>query len=141
MTTLITRGLEFDAGHRLVGHNGKCSNLHGHRYRVEVMAKAAELDDVGRVVDFAVLKDVLGGWLDTQWDHTFILSTNDPHLETLRKLQTNKPVFVMPYNPTAENMARYLLGVCGELFAGADFTVAAVTVHETPSCSATVARG
>ena len=50
-----TRRIQFCAGHRVMGHEGKCRNLHGHNYVVFVTAQADELDSVGRVIDFSVL--------------------------------------------------------------------------------------
>src|SRR5262249_14498003 len=51
-----TRLLQFDAGHRVYQHEGKCANLHGHRYTAEITAQAEALDKIGRVIDFSVLK-------------------------------------------------------------------------------------
>lgn len=48
----VTRVLEFDAGHRVVNHESKCATLHGHRYKVEIVAAAPGLDSLGRVIDF-----------------------------------------------------------------------------------------
>ena len=53
----ITRRLEFDAGHRVLGHEGKCKNLHGHRYSAEITVTAPDLDGLGRVIDFGVIKE------------------------------------------------------------------------------------
>ena len=82
MTTTATRRLTFCAGHRVLGHESKCSNLHGHNYIVEVTAEmnpsnGAAVDDIGRVIDFSVLKECVGGWLERHWDHGFIVNTLD----------------------------------------------------------------
>lgn len=71
-----TRRLEFDAAHRVVGHEGKCAHLHGHRYAVELTAEA-EMDAVGRVIDFSVLKAKVGGFIDGGWDHGMLLNPDD----------------------------------------------------------------
>lgn len=56
----VVRRLSFSAGHRLVGHEGKCAVFHGHNYLVYFHATAEHLDAMGRVVDFGVLKERLG---------------------------------------------------------------------------------
>src|SRR5262245_52482042 len=75
---LCTRKLEFDAGHRVLGHGGKCRHLHGHRYVAEVTCYAEELDKLGFVVDFSVIKTVVGDWIDENFDHNMILNPKDP---------------------------------------------------------------
>ena len=52
----ITKKLEFDYGHRVLGHEGKCRHLHGHRGVAEVTVYAPSLDNLGRVVDFGAIK-------------------------------------------------------------------------------------
>jgi 6-pyruvoyltetrahydropterin/6-carboxytetrahydropterin synthase len=111
----LVRSLRFCAGHRLLGHEGRCAFLHGHNYRVEVEVEAraggTEVDAVGRVVDFSLIKRRLLGWLDEHWDHTFILWDQDTTALAAVKLAEPTKYFLLPWNPTAENMARYLLEV------------------------------
>ena len=52
MSLSIMRRFTFCAGHRLVGHEGKCQNLHGHNYTLEVYVTGREQDEVGRILDF-----------------------------------------------------------------------------------------
>jgi len=77
----ITRKLEFDAGHRVLGHESKCAHLHGHRYVVEITVSSFGLDEISRVVDFGVVKGLVGQWLDENWDHNMLLHMDDPLLE------------------------------------------------------------
>jgi 6-pyruvoyltetrahydropterin/6-carboxytetrahydropterin synthase len=111
----LLRSLRFCAGHRLLGHEGRCAYLHGHNYRVDVEVEAkgggTEVDAVGRVVDFALIKRRLLGWLDDHWDHAFILWTLDTSALAAVKAATPTKYFLLPWNPTAENMARYILEV------------------------------
>lgn len=129
-----TREFGIDAGHRLQRHESKCKNLHGHRYRFVVTVTAPGLDDVGRVIDFSVLKDVIGAWLDQFWDHGFIVEKSDPIREALER--DHSKIFVMEFSPTAENLARYLWGICA-LRLPAPIVPVEVVCWETPSCSAT----
>ena len=74
----ITRKIEFDAGHRVYGHEGKCAHLHGHRYVAEITVQAEELDGIGRVIDFGAVKKVMKEWIDMCWDHNTLLNADDP---------------------------------------------------------------
>jgi len=65
----ITRKIEFDSGHRVLGHEGKCAHLHGHRYVAEITVESAGLDSLGRVVDFSVIKEKVGKWVDENWEY------------------------------------------------------------------------
>ena len=101
--------IKFCAGHRLVGHEGKCANLHGHNYIAQIHVTGNEVDQLGRVVDFAVINRLFKGWIDDNWDHGMLLWEEDTEaIKALNSISTSR-TFLMPYNPTAENMARYLL--------------------------------
>jgi 6-pyruvoyltetrahydropterin/6-carboxytetrahydropterin synthase len=128
----ITRKLELDAAHRLMGHEGKCKNIHGHRYVVEVTAAAQELDKLGRVIDFSVLKRKLGGWLEENWDHKAILQMSDPLVPAL--LALSQPVYTTPWPPTGENLAAFLLNLSRVLFAFDGIEVVKIRLWETPNC-------
>lgn len=133
----VTRILEFDAAHRVMNHESKCATLHGHRYKIEIEATAPELDAIGRVIDFSVLKEKIGSWMDLNWDHNSILYRQDKEtVEALSGIPRRKPPFIADWNPTAENMAQYLLKKCPELLGGTDVHVSKITVWETPNCYA-----
>jgi len=141
----LVRQLKFCAGHRLYRHEGKCAALHGHNYRVDIEVVGAgggtEVDAVGRIVDFSLIKKRMLGWLDDHWDHGFVLFADD--VEAIAALVDMRPTkyFVLPWNPTAENMARYLLEVVAPHVLG-DLGVVArrVTVWETEEACATATR-
>lgn len=74
----ITKIVEFEAAHYLPAHAGKCKNLHGHSYRLEVTVapspvekETVELED-GMVMDFGDLKDILRSMIDHHFDHQCI---------------------------------------------------------------------
>lgn len=137
-----TRRLEFDAGHRLRGHESKCRHLHGHRYVVEATFVAKELDEIGRTIDFGVVKEMLGSWIDENWDHGLLLHEDDKELgDVICDMLPYQRIYYLPCNPTAENIARYLLDVvCVNLFLDEDCECTRVTVYETPNCSAVAQR-
>lgn len=133
-----TRRIQFCSGHRVVGHENKCANVHGHNYVVLVTAEAPELDSIGRVIDFSVLKEKVGGWIDRHWDHTFIAAPNEaPELLSVIEGINNKLVYNMPCSPTAENMAKHLLNdICPKVLEGTGVKVVHVRVWETENCYA-----
>lgn len=137
-----TRRLEFDAAHRVMLHESKCRHVHGHRYVVEATFVAKQgLDALGRVIDFGVVKERLGAWLDAQWDHTTILNIKDKPLGEMISAQTGQVVYYLDENPTAEVMAAYLLEVvCPQLFADAEVVCSHIRLHETPNCYADAKR-
>lgn len=154
MTHTITRYHDFSAGHRVAGHENKCANLHGHNYRVHFVCQSArkqhgeenysecpELDRLGRVIDFAVIKERLCQWLEDNWDHKMLLWKEDnPGIATLppTKPLAERSVILVPFNPTAENMAEYLVKVVGpQQLEGTGVELIEVTVDETRKCSAT----
>lgn len=127
----ITRILEIDAGHRLLQHEGKCRNLHGHRYSFEITMTAEKLDAVGRVVDFGVVKQAVGTWLDDTLDHAFIIQHGDPLLVFL--LEHKQKHFIMSKPPTAENMAELVCTSAAVLLHDYPITVTQVRCWETPN--------
>lgn len=127
---------DISAGHRVYGHESKCAHLHGHNYRIHFTCEADQLDSVGRVVDFSKIKTILCQWLEDNWDHRFLVWEKDPIFAHL--VNVDPTVVRVPFNPTAENMARHLLEVVSPvLLEGEDFYVAEITIEETAKCSAT----
>lgn len=81
----------FSSAHNLRGYKGKCEDLHGHNWRVEISAQSTELDDIGMLLDFKYLKKKLNAVLETM-DHKYL----------------NKLAFFKRSNPTSENIAKYV---------------------------------
>lgn len=134
----ITRKFEFDSAHRVLGHEGKCRHLHGHRYVAEVTIQAPELDPLGRVIDFGVVKQIIGGWIDQNWDHNALLHCQDPLLQSRdqNRLFGGRTPYIMAYgNPTAENIASALFHI-SQASLPSELTVTHVRVYETPNCFA-----
>lgn len=128
----IMRRITFCAGHRLQGHGGKCEHFHGHNYVVEFHITGAEVDEVGRLIDFAILKTLFKGWIDDNWDHGFVLWDKDANGRAAMEIVTPKKLYLLPYNPTAENMARYLLDeICPKLLKGQTVKCWKVVLWET----------
>jgi len=132
-----TRRLQFCCGHRIQKHESKCRNLHGHNYVAFFEARADILDRAGRIIDFGVLKQRIGGWIDAEWDHGFVLDAADSIALDAVKLLPGQKIFTVPFPPTAENMASYLLRVvCPQVMADSGVEVFRVTLWETENCYA-----
>lgn len=143
MKTTCTRRLEWDSAHRVLRHESKCSTLHGHRYVAEIECEAEELDSVGRVVDFGVVKERVGTWIDENWDHTTLVNSDDEMLRRFceRDEESGKRApYVFMSEPTAENIARVLFALATGMLEDANVDVVRVRVYETPSCWAEVTR-
>lgn len=128
---------DLSVGHTVHQHESKCAHLHGHNYRVhfEVEAENGELDKVGRVMDFSVIKGLLCEWLETNWDHKFLVYAGDPRAEAL-KATDPQGVVVVHFNPTAENMAEHLVEVVGPFqLMDTGIRLARVVIEETRKCS------
>lgn len=129
------RKFEFDAGHRVVGHQNKCQYIHGHRYTLEVVAEAQELDALGMVVDFGLLKNVIKKWIDENFDHTLILHESDKDLGDNISNSTGQKIYYLKNNPTAENIALHLkLDIISQLFNNTSFHIIKIKLFETPNC-------
>lgn len=133
-----TRRIHFCSGHRVFKHEGKCANAHGHNYYAHIVAEADHLDNTGRIIDFSVLKEKIGSWIDLNWDHTFLLFEQDVEMiQALSSICTPKPLFICPFNPTAENMADYLLTVvCPRELKDSNVRITKIVIYETDNCYA-----
>lgn len=140
----ITKRLEWDSAHRVLRHESKCATLHGHRYAAEITVSAPTrgLDDVGRIVDFGVIKKDVGTWIDTHWDHATLVNAADERLLAFCNAEVargNKPPFLFDGEPTAENIAERLYKVCETMLPGF-LRVENVRVWETPTACADYGR-
>lgn len=139
MAIQVTRKLEWDAAHRVLRHESKCATLHGHRYVAEVTLEADELDSVGRVVDFGVVKEKLGSWIDREWDHTTLVNEHDIALLEFTRSEHaggKRRPYVFMGEPTAENIAKELWAIGVSLLEspGSGLRMKHVRVYETPNC-------
>ena len=117
----ITVSAAFEAAHIIDGYDGKCARLHGHNWIVEAIVHGKELDKLGMLVDFKILKAELNKILD-EFDHRFL----------------NELATFAQENPTAENLARKIFErlAASEIFTGST-KLFAVKVHESPNSCVT----
>lgn len=102
-----------------------------------------ELDSVGRVMDFSVIKSKLCIWLEVNWDHKTLIYDDDPILNLLLGLSPvlDKSIVAVPFNPTAENIAKYFVEQVGpEQLYKTGCVLTSVRLWETDKCSATYSK-
>ena len=110
---------EFEAAHFIRNYPGKCARLHGHNWIVEAVAQGTELNELGILIDFKILKSELNKILD-EFDHQYL---NELEMFTKK-------------NPTAENLAKEIFDKLSvsEIFSGTT-KLKTVKVYESPkSC-------
>ena len=138
---LAAKEIEFDAGHRVPDHEGKCSSPHGHRYKV-VLGVKGELQDegsrTGMVLDFAEIKHVLQEIHD-KFDHGFMYSLHDHSMMVIQTIMPNAQAkwkwVAVNFSPTAENLAKWCFEYAQERFEQLNLPgeVAWAKVYETPT--------
>ena len=122
----------FDSAHFLHGYEGKCSNIHGHRWTLEVKIAGEKLresgDKRGMLIDFGDLKKAVRSLADA-YDHALIYESGSLRPQTVQALQEeNFRLIEVPFRPTAENFARHF---CHELELSG-ISADSVTAYETP---------
>ena len=138
---LITRRLEFDAGHRIPDHKSQCRHLHGHRYAIEVtlsgeIIKADGLPVNGMVMDFADVKRIANEFVVERWDHAFLVYRGDTTVMTLLEAIPGHKTVVLDVVPTAENLAAEAYH---DVYAN-HLRLERVRLYETPNCWADATR-
>ena len=127
----------FDAAHFLKGYQGKCSNIHGHRWRIVATVRGEALQEngseKGMLTDFGNLKADLKSLAD-QFDHALLVEEGSLKKATLDALRDEGFSLVMlPFRTTAENFSRFLY----EILTAKGYNVKEVSVYETPTNCAT----
>jgi 6-pyruvoyltetrahydropterin/6-carboxytetrahydropterin synthase len=141
---LISKEIEFDAGHRVSTHGSKCRNPHGHRYKVLVTCQGEIIDDPSRpdhgmLIDFGMLKNIMNTNIHDVLDHGFVVWENDTVVRNMMEEVAHHNEWnyiVFPYIPTAENIARWAWEQIEELIEvefGNDLKLYEVAVWETPT--------
>ena len=128
-------------GHRVLNHRSVCKGLHGHRYKAEICVEGelvleSEASEEGMVIDFADIKKVALKFIQEKLDHAFMVWDKDEELlEFFNKSKGHKPVIV-PFTPTAENVAAYIFNELKDKFTDVFKTglrLQSVKLWETPS--------
>ena len=140
MTYELKTYAHFDSAHFLTDYHGKCENIHGHRWNVEVGILSENLQTSGTekdmVCDFGkfkkIVKEVVG-----DFDHTFLIEEGSLSVQTLKNLKEDGfSLTILPYRTTAENLAKDIFDRLEKTGLNVDY----VQVSETPNNVAVYAR-
>lgn len=133
---MLKTSASFDSAHFLSGYNGKCANIHGHRWTIEVTINGNSLQTEGEkrgmIIDFSDLKKAVRSLAD-DFDHALIYEQGTLKPETENALADEGfRTIKFPFRPTAEELAKYFFNQ----LKNKGFPVYIVTVFETPDNSA-----
>jgi len=109
----IVKIIQWDMGHRVLNHRSICKGLHGHRYKAEIcvsgnLVSESGVSEEGMVLDFADIKKISKEFIQGDLDHAFMVWEKDEELISFfNNSEGHKPVIV-PFTPTAENVAAYI---------------------------------
>ena len=137
----IGKVIQWDMGHRVLNHRSICKGLHGHRYKAEICVEGKLIEksgasEEGMVIDFADIKKTAQKLIQTELDHAFMVWDKDEELlEFFKHSKGHKPVIV-PFTPTAENVAAYIFHILKDKFSDVYKTglhLQSIKLWETPS--------
>ena len=145
---LVSRRLEFDAGHRIPDHKSQCRNLHGHRYAIEITLAGKIIDREGNpangmVIDFSEVKSLAQQHLIDKWDHAFLVFSGDTQVVDFLSTLSDHKTVVLDCIPTAENLARIAFRILDAVYCesyGNQLRLQKVRLYETPNCWADALR-
>lgn len=145
---LITRRLEFDAGHRIPDHKSQCRHLHGHRYVIEITLAGGIIDKEGdaangMVMDFSQVKDLAKQYLVDEWDHAFLVFVGDTQVVDFLASMPGHKTVILDRVPTAENLANLAFQRLDSAYRdtyGNHLHLQQVRLYETPNCWADALR-
>jgi 6-pyruvoyltetrahydropterin/6-carboxytetrahydropterin synthase len=126
----IYKEVHIDTSHRLLYYNGKCANLHGHRWRIEVWIEGEPDPATQILIDYSLIRKIVD-----KYDHQIILNEEDPMVPRIEEFH---PVITTPGDPTSELMAviirNDLAAVCQDL--GIKAIITKIRVWESPTAYA-----
>lgn len=129
MKYIISKEFSFEAAHRLIrNYTGKCTNNHGHSWRVQLYIESADPDNKDMVVDFQETK-VLKQWIDENLDHSTILWKQDPMCKYIQ--DSGQRIFITKKNPTSEHMAEIIMEKALHLFNTERIKVHCIELNKT----------
>ena len=106
----ITKEFTFEMAHALFGYDGKCKNVHGHSYKLDVCVIGEPINDVknpkfGMLIDFGDLKKIVKSEIVDVVDHAIMLNIKTPHKNLAKELENSgHDIVEVDYQPTSENM-------------------------------------
>lgn len=134
MQIRLYKEVSFDASHRLLHYRGKCHQLHGHRWKVEIWLSGETDDQTNILVDYNEIKSFVD-----RYDHQIILNESDPMVPRIEEFH---PVIATPGDPTSELLAALIRDGIESEYSVADrrIRVDTIRVWESPTCYAEITR-
>ena len=131
----VAKEFSFDMAHLLDGHDGKCQNLHGHTYKLQVIVSGETENNgakKGMAIDIADSKRAVNELIISPIDHAFIYDQSSERETKIAQLlqQLNSKTFALPMRSTAENLAQFIFQRLQE---NVGFHLHSVRLWETPT--------
>lgn len=109
MNLRVTKIFDFETAHALWGYDGKCSNIHGHSYKLTVSISGTIIKDDsavknGMIIDFSDLKVIVNQAVVDEFDHALLVNGNTPHAKYAEVESGFSKIILCDYQPTCENM-------------------------------------
>ena len=109
----IVKIIQWDMGHRVLNHRSICKGLHGHRYKAEIcvsgdLVSESGTSEEGMVIDFADIKKISKKFIPEKLDHAFMAWEKDEELISFFNNSEGHKAVIVPFTPTAENVAAYI---------------------------------
>ena len=144
----ISKIIQWDMGHRIANHRSICKGLHGHRYKAEICVSGElisknDISEEGMVMDFSDIKKIAHSEILEKLDHSFMVHDKDKEMIVFFRAHSGHKPVVVPFTPTAENVAIYIFKILDKKFKDVYQTglkLNSIKLWETPSSYAECRR-
>lgn len=138
---IVVKQIEWDMGHRVMNHNSKCKNIHGHRYKMEVALEGELIgsegdSSEGMVIDFGDIKKIAMQYVHDVLDHGFMVWEKDEKLLKFFEENPDQKHIIVPFTSTAENIAKWVFDQLNSKYADSYKTglrLKSIRLWETPT--------
>lgn len=146
----ITKEFSWDMAHILAEHEGLCSNLHGHTYKMQVEISSKEdihsnsksKTDIGMITDFSNIKKIVKQTIVDRFDHSFVFWINSTDLseQEISKIliKNNKKIITLDFRSTVEELALYFAKLLQNEFLKSNLKLVKLKLWETPTSYSTI---
>lgn len=137
----VSKQIEWDMGHRVMNHHSECKNIHGHRYKMEIVLEGNLVSiggssNEGMVIDFGEIKAIAMSNIHDVLDHGFMIWEKDKLLVELFSKNSDLKHIIVPFTTTSENIAAWSFKKLEPLFAdcfGTGLKLHSIKLWETPT--------
>ena len=137
----VVKIIQWDMGHRVLNHKSVCKGLHGHRYKAEICLEGKLINspgtsEEGMVIDFSDIKLTAHKYIQDELDHAFMVWESDNELLDFFKKSKGHKTVIVPFTPTAENVAKYIFEILNDKFIDifkTDLKLHSIKLWETPT--------